>query len=139
MKNSMNTAKFFVMSASADFRKKYYGKLSKLSKDFMVDNDSIKEIRKLDLKKLEKMLIKDGIPLTLKDEVASHTQDSHTEHYNSDTGHNNSSHTDDRGEITANIDWIKLIDKYGKIKNKTDFTDSIIKRHGISTDSIRHR
>lgn len=128
MKNSINTGKFFLMSTSADFRNKYHGDLGKLSEDFMIDEESKEEITALDLTKLTTMLeTEDDLVLTPGSLVASHTENSHTSH-NKDA-HDKSSHRDDRAMI-ENLNWSRLVTKYGDLTNENDFANSVIERHG---------
>ena len=128
MKDSMNTAKFFLLSTTADFRTKYHGDLNKLSEDFLIDEESKQEISSLDLEQLTAMLAtEDSLVLTPGSLVASHTENSHTSHNKGE--HDKSSHTDDRAMV-ANLNWSRLVRNYGDLTNEIDFANSIIERHG---------
>lgn len=128
MKDSINTGKFFLLSTSVDFRNKYHGDISKLSEDFLIDEESKQEIASLDLDKLTTMLEpEDRLVLTPGSLVASHTENSHVSH--AKANHDKSSHNDDRAMI-ENLNWSKLVKNYGDLTNEIDFANSIIERHG---------
>lgn len=125
MKHSMNTAQFFIASTSEDFRKRYFGDLTNLFSDYIIDEQSKAEIAKIKLDALTNLLSDEKTP-DFGEDVAKHTLDSHTQHTKDD--HVKSSHDDDRG-MYGEFDWSKLVSKYGEKVNDGNFAATVIKRH----------